>query len=56
MGTRAWVALASIAVAVLIFFFAIRGVHIDPEGAPGRDASQETIKQIPSNPDTATPR
>jgi hypothetical protein len=56
MGTRAWIALASIAVAVLVFFFAIRGVHTDSEGAPGREASQETIKQIPSNPDTVTPR
>jgi hypothetical protein len=56
MGTRAWMALASIAAAVIIFFFAIRGVHTDPEGAPGRNASQETIEQIPSNPDTVPPR
>ncbi len=56
MGIRAWVALASIGAAVIVFFFAIRGVHIDPEGAPDRAAGKETVEQIPSNPDTVTPR
>lgn len=56
MGTRNWVALASIAAAVVVLFFALRGAHSDPENAPGRAASQETIKPIPSNPDTVQPR
>ncbi|SCY77839.1 hypothetical protein [Microvirga guangxiensis] len=56
MGTRSWVALASIAAAVIVIFFALRETHTDPEGAPGRAASQETIKQIPSNPDTVPQR
>jgi hypothetical protein len=56
MGTRSWAALAAIAVAVVAIFFALRGTHSDPERAPGRAASQETIKPIPSNPDTVTPR
>lgn len=56
MGTRSWMALASIAAAVVVLFFALRGVHTDAENAPGRAASQETVKPIPSNPDTVVPR
>ena len=39
-----------------VLFFALRETHSDPENAPGRAASQETIKPIPSNPDTVAPR
>jgi 3-deoxy-D-manno-octulosonic acid (KDO) 8-phosphate synthase len=56
MGTRSWAALAIIAVAVVAIFFALRETHSDPESAPGRAASQETVKPVPSNPDTVTPR
>jgi len=56
MGIRNWTALAVIALAVVVLFFALRETHSDPESAPGRAASQETIKQIPSNPDTVAPR
>ncbi|WP_166802253.1 hypothetical protein [Microvirga pakistanensis] len=56
MGIRAWLALASIAAAVVVFFFAVREVHTDPETAPGRAANKETVEQIPSNPDTVAPR
>ena len=56
MNTRSWTALALVALAVVVVFFALRETHSDPENAPGRAASQETIKPIPSNPDTVTPR
>lgn len=56
MNTRSWTALALVALAVVVVFFALSETHSDPEGAPGRDASQETIKPIPSNPDTVAPR
>ncbi|WP_262270109.1 hypothetical protein [Microvirga yunnanensis] len=56
MGIRNWTALAVIALAVVVVFFALRETHSDPESAPGRAASQETIKPIPSNPDTVAPR
>jgi 3-deoxy-D-manno-octulosonic acid (KDO) 8-phosphate synthase len=56
MGTRSWAALAAIAVAVVAIFFALRETHSDPEAAPGRAASQDTVKPVPSNPDTVTPR
>jgi hypothetical protein len=56
MGPRSWTALAVIALAVVAIFFALRETHSDPESAPGRAASQETIKPIPSNPDTVPPR
>ena len=56
MGPRRWTALAAIALAVVAVFFALRETHSDPENAPGRAASQETIKPIPSNPDTVVPR
>ncbi len=56
MGPRGWTALAAIALAVVAVFFALRETHSDQESAPGRAASQETIKQIPSNPDTVPAR
>lgn len=56
MNTRSWTALALVALAVVVVFFALRETHSDPDSAPGRAASQETIKPIPSNPDTVTPR
>ncbi|UVF18672.1 hypothetical protein HPT29_019595 [Microvirga terrae] len=56
MGIRNWTALAAVALAVVVIFFALRETHSDPENAPGRAASQETIKPIPSNPDTVAPR
>ena len=56
MNIRSWTALALVALAVAVLYFALRETHSDPESAPGRAASQETIKQIPSNPDTVTPR
>ena len=56
MTTRSWTALALVALAVVVIFFALRETHSDPENAPGRAASQETIKPIPSNPDTVAPR
>jgi hypothetical protein len=56
MGPRRWIALASIAAAVIVLFFALRGTYSDAENAPGRAANKETVKQIPSNPDTVTPR
>jgi 3-deoxy-D-manno-octulosonic acid (KDO) 8-phosphate synthase len=56
MNTRSWTALALVALAVVAVFFALRETHSDPENAPGRAASQETIKPIPSNPDTVVPR
>lgn len=56
MNIRNWTALAIVALAVVALFFAIRGTHSNPEEAPGRDASKYTVKQIPSNPDTAPPR
>ncbi|MBD2750069.1 MULTISPECIES: hypothetical protein [unclassified Microvirga] len=56
MNTRSWTALALVAVAVVVVFFALRETHSDPENAPGRAASKETVKQIPSNPDTVVPR
>jgi 3-deoxy-D-manno-octulosonic acid (KDO) 8-phosphate synthase len=56
MNTRSWMALALVALAVVAVFFALRETHADPESAPGRAASQQTIKQIPSNPDTVAPR
>jgi hypothetical protein len=56
MNTRSWTALALVALAVVAVFFALRETHSDPESAPGRAASQQTIKQIPSNPDTVAPR
>ncbi|MXQ13505.1 hypothetical protein GR328_18970 [Microvirga makkahensis] len=55
MGPRRWTALALIALAVVALFFALRGTHSDRENAPGRAASQATIKPIPSNPDLVTP-
>lgn len=55
MGTRNWVVFALIGLAVVAVFFSLRETHSDPEGAPGRAASQETVKPIPSNPDTANP-
>jgi len=56
MNPRNWTALALVALAVVVVFFALRETHSDPENAPGRSAGKETIKQIPSNPDTVTPR
>jgi hypothetical protein len=56
MGPRRWTALAVVALAVMVVFFAIRGTHTDEADAPGRDASKETVKQIPSPPDVPTPR
>lgn len=56
MGPRRWTAMALIALAVVVVFFAVRETHSDPDSAPGRAASQDTIKQIPSNPDTVVPR
>ena len=56
MNIRSWTALALVALAVVALYFALSETHSDPENAPGRAASQETIKQIPSNPDTVTPR
>jgi hypothetical protein len=56
MNTRSWTALALVALAVVVLFFVLRETHSDPEGAPGRAASQQTIKPIPSNPDTVAPR
>jgi FtsH-binding integral membrane protein len=56
MNIRSWTALALVALAVVALYFALSETHSDPESAPGRAASQETIKQIPSNPDTVTPR
>ena len=55
MGTRSWTALAVVALAVVAVFFALRGTHTDPVGAPGREAGQAK-NDIPSNPDTVTPR
>ncbi len=56
MGPRRWTALAMIALAVVAVFFALRETHSDQESAPGREANKETVKQIPSNPDTVVPR
>jgi hypothetical protein len=56
MGSRRWIALGVIALAVVALFFALRETHSDPESAPGRAASQDTIKPIRSNPDLVTPR
>jgi hypothetical protein len=56
MGPRRWIALASIALAVIVLGFAFTQVHMDPGAAPDRAANKETVKQIPSNPDTVTPR
>ncbi len=56
MNIRSWTVLALVALAVAVLYFALRETYSDPESAPGRAASQETIKQIPSNPDTVTPR
>ncbi len=56
MNPKSWTALALVALAVIVIFFALRETHSDPESAPGRAAGQETIKPIPSNPDTVTPR
>jgi hypothetical protein len=56
MGPRRWTALAVIALAVVVVFFAIRGTHTDEGNAPGRDAGKETVKQIPSPPDVPAPR
>lgn len=56
MGPRRWIALASIALAVIVLFFALQLNFSDTENAPGREANKETIKQIPSNPDTVAPR
>ena len=55
MGSRSWTALAAIALAVVVLFFALRGTHTDPAGAPGREAGQAK-NDIPSNPDIVTPR
>ncbi len=55
MGSRSWTALAAIALAVVVLFFALRGTHTDPASAPGREAGQAK-NDIPSNPDTVTPR
>lgn len=56
MNARSWTALALVALAVVVLFFALRETHSDTENAPGRAAGKETIKQIPSNPDTVVPR
>jgi hypothetical protein len=56
MSIRNWTALAVIALAVVAIFFALHGTFSDTENAPGRDASKYTVKQVPSNPDTAPPR
>jgi len=56
MNIRSWAMLAIVALAVVALYFALSRTHSDPESAPGRAASQETIKPIPSNPDTVTPR
>lgn len=56
MNAPSWTALALVALAVVVLFFALRETHSDPENALGRAASQETIKPIPSNPDTVAPR
>ena len=55
MGSRSWTALAAVALAVVVLFFALRGTHTDPASAPGREAGQAK-NDIPSNPDTVTPR
>ncbi|WP_414474048.1 hypothetical protein [Microvirga sp. M2] len=57
MGIRMWVALASIAAAILVFCFAILGANMDPEGLPDRPASTgQIVRQAPPGPDTAAPR
>jgi hypothetical protein len=56
MNIRSWAMLAVIALAVVALYFALTQTHVDPESAPGRAASQETVKPIPSNPDTVAPR
>lgn len=55
MGPRRWIALASIALFVVIVFFALHSNYSATDSAPGRAASQETTGTIPSNPDTANP-
>lgn len=55
MGPRRWIALASIAAAVLIVFFALHTNYSSTDTAPGRAADKETTGGIPSNPDTANP-
>jgi hypothetical protein len=55
MGPRRWIALASIALAVVIIFFTLYGNYSATDTAPGRAANQETTGTIPSNPDTANP-
>lgn len=57
MGIRMWVALASIAAAILVFCFAILGANMDPEGLPDRPASTgQIVRQAPPGPNTNTPR
>jgi hypothetical protein len=56
MSTRSWAAFAVIALAIIVIFFALHGTFSDTEVAQGRDASKYTVKQVPSNPDTAQPR
>ncbi len=55
MGPRRWIALASIALAVVLIFFALHSTFNAQDTAPGRAANQETTGTIPSNPDTANP-
>ena len=40
MNAPSWTALALVALAVVVLFFALRETHSDPENAPGRAASQ----------------
>ncbi len=55
MNTRSWTALALVALAVVAVFFALRETQSDPEGAPRKAPTQETIKHIPSKPETVNP-
>ncbi len=56
MGPRRWMALASIALAVVVLTYAFGWLYMDPQHAPGRAAGKDTVEQIPSNPDTVKPR
>ncbi|MEZ0171280.1 hypothetical protein [Microvirga sp. TS319] len=57
MGIRMWVALASIAAAILVFCFAILGANMDPEGRSDRPTSTgQIVRQAPPGPPTTAPR
>ena len=56
MSIRTWVALASIAAAILVFCFAILGANMDPEGLPSQPVKGEIVRQVPASHQTAAPQ